>query len=139
MLKEIDDPVFSSEVMGKGIAIVPEGNTICAPCDGKIAMIADSKHAIGLQTSNGIEMIIHVGMNTVELEGEHYQPLVSLQQNVQKGDKILEFDHEAIQAKGYSLVTPIVITNTNECQSIESIPESGSKIQVNQPILSIVK
>lgn len=139
MLKEIDDPVFSSEVMGKGIAIVPEGNTICAPCDGKIAMIADSKHAIGLQTSNGIEIIIHVGMNTVELEGEHYKPLVSLQQNVQKGDKILEFDHETIQAKGYSLVTPIVITNTNECQRVKSIPESGSEIQADQPILSIIK
>ena len=139
MLKEIEDPVFSSEAMGKGAAILPKGNHICAPCDAKVIMIADSKHAIGLLSSEGVEIILHVGMDTVELKGEHYKPLVKVNDSVKKGQKILEFDSGAIRAKGYSLVTPIVITNTADCKAIEVLTESGAEVTEAMSILKVVK
>lgn len=139
MLKEIDDPVFSSEAMGKGAALLPEGNFICAPCDGTIAMIADSKHAVGLKTDNDIEIILHVGMDTVELNGRYYKPLVKVNDRVQKGQRILEFDHAAIESKGYSLVTPIVITNTSDCRRIEVLKNSGASVGTEEAILKVVK
>nr|WP_295675772.1 beta-glucoside-specific PTS transporter subunit IIABC [uncultured Intestinibacter sp.] len=113
-LSEIDDPVFSGGAMGNGIAIEPTDNKVYAPFDGEIEFIAESKHAIGLKSEDGVELLIHVGMDTVQMDGKGFDVKVKANEKVKAGELLLEFDKEAIQKAGYSLITPVVITNSFE-------------------------
>lgn len=112
-LSEISDPVFSSGAMGKGIAIEPNDNKVYAPFDGTVEFIAESKHAIGLRSENGVEVLIHVGMDTVQMKGQGFDIKTKVNSRVKCGDLLLEFDRKAINSKGYSLITPVVITNSD--------------------------
>ena len=113
-LSEIDDPVFSGGAMGNGIAIEPTDNKVYAPFDGEIEFIAESKHAIGLKSEDGVELLIHVGMDTVQMDGKGFDVKVKANEKVKAGELLLEFDKEGIQKAGYSLITPVVITNSFE-------------------------
>ncbi len=113
-LSEIDDPVFAGGAMGNGIAIEPTDNKVYAPFDGEIEFIAESKHAIGLKSEDGVELLIHVGMDTVQMDGKGFDVKVKANEKVKAGELLLEFDKEAIQKAGYSLITPVVITNSFE-------------------------
>lgn len=113
-LSEIDDPVFAGGSMGNGIAIEPTDNKVYAPFDGEIEFIAESKHAIGLKSEDGVELLIHVGMDTVQMDGKGFDVKVKANEKVKAGELLLEFDKEAIQKAGYSLITPVVITNSFE-------------------------
>ena len=113
-LSEIDDPVFADGAMGNGIAIEPTDNKVYAPFDGEIEFIAESKHAIGLKSEDGVELLIHVGMDTVQMDGKGFDVKVKANEKVKAGELLLEFDKEAIQKAGYSLITPVVITNSFE-------------------------
>lgn len=113
-LSDINDPVFSSGAMGKGIAIDPSDNKVYSPFDGTIEFIADSKHAIGLRSENGVELLIHVGMDTVQMKGRGFDLKTEANKKVKMGDLLLEFDRNAIEKEGYSLITPVVITNSDE-------------------------
>ena len=113
-LSEIDDPVFAGGAMGNGIAIEPTDNKVYAPFDGEIEFIAESKHAIGLKSEDGVELLIHVGMDTVQMDGKGFDVKVKSNEKVKAGELLLEFDKEAIQKAGYSLITPVVITNSFE-------------------------
>ena len=113
-LSEIDDPVFAGGTMGNGIAIEPTDNKVYAPFDGEIEFIAESKHAIGLKSEDGVELLIHVGMDTVQMDGKGFDVKVKANEKVKAGELLLEFDKEAIQKAGYSLITPVVITNSFE-------------------------
>ncbi|PHL19905.1 PTS sugar transporter subunit IIA, partial [Enterococcus faecium] len=106
-LSEVPDQVFSSGVMGKGIAIDPEVGELVAPADGEITTIFPTGHAVGITTTDGAEILIHIGMDTVELNGNGYEILVKQGDLVKAGDLLIRFDIEAIKAAGYSVITPV--------------------------------
>ena len=116
LLENIEDAMFSQKILGDGIAV--------RPAEGTVSMIADTKHAIGITTGDGLELLIHIGMDTVALNGEGYTPKVAAGAAVKKGDLLMEFDMEFITGKGYSCVTPMIITNMDEVKSVT--PHAGS-------------
>lgn len=120
-LKEVEDKVFSSEAMGKGIAIEPTIGEVVAPADATVQILFPTKHAIGLVTDKGTEILIHIGMNTVELEGQHFTAHVAQGDHVKAGQKLVSFDIEAIKAAGYPTVTPIVVTNTVNYHEVKTV------------------
>ncbi len=97
--------------MGKGIAIEPVDNKVYAPFNGTVQFVADTKHAIGLLSEDGVEVLIHVGMDTVKMQGRGFDVKATVNSKVKQGDLLLEFDRSAIEKEGYSLITPVVITN----------------------------
>lgn len=111
-LTEVPDEVFASGAMGKGIAINPKEGVVYAPTNGTVTLVFATKHAIGFQSDNGAEILIHVGMDTVSLDGNGFTTFVQQGEKVQAGQKLLEFDIEAIKAAGLPTITPIIITNT---------------------------
>ncbi len=125
-LKEVPDEVFSKGILGDGTAIIPTGNKIYAPCDGVISSIVDTKHAIGITSDYGFELLIHVGIDTVKLGGEFFDYKVEKGQKVKKGDLLITFDAEQIKKRGYKLTTPVVITDMNAVKSIT--PTSNTSV-----------
>lgn len=115
-LAEVEDQVFASGGMGQGIAMIPSKGEVMAPEACTVSMIYSTLHAIGLQLDNGLEMLIHVGMNTVELDGKHFTKHVEVGQHIEKGTKIMSFDLEEIKKAGYDLTTPIILPEVKECQ-----------------------
>lgn len=134
-LKDVHDEAFASEALGKGFAIEPIEGKVVAPFDGKIAAIFPTKHAIGLVSESGVEILIHVGLNTVELKGQYFEALVQADEVVKKGQPILTFDLAKIQAAGYETQVPIVVTNTPQYSSIETI--SVGQTDCDQDILAV--
>lgn len=123
-LTDVKDEVFSSEAMGKGIAVMPTENYVVAPEDCKVSVIFPTKHAIGLTLDNGVELLIHIGMNTVELNGKYFEQHVEVGSRVSKGTKIVSFDKEAIEKEGYDMTIPVVVTNSTEFKNIQTV-DSG--------------
>lgn len=111
-LSEVNDKTFASGAMGEGCAVIPTDGILRAPVDGKIIMLFDTMHAVGIQTKEGIEILIHIGMDTVNLNGEHFKAFKKANDTVKKGDVIVKFDIDAIKAKGYDVTTPVIITNS---------------------------
>ena len=120
-LSEIEDEVFKTEVLGKGLAIEPSKGEVTAPFDGTVLNVADTLHAIGLQSEDGVELLIHVGMDTVALNGKGYEAKVKEGQKIKKGQLLLTFDKKAIQDAGYKLTTPMVVTNTEDYHLVKQI------------------
>ena len=116
-LEETKDPAFMSGVLGKGAAIRPTGNQVVAPCDGTVSAVMG--HAVGLTLDNGVELLIHVGIDTVNLNGQHYTGHVTQDQRVKAGDVLLEFDSAAIIAAGYPIITPVLVTNSDDYAAVE--------------------
>lgn len=110
-LSEVPDQVFAEKMAGDGIAIDTTGSTIVAPADGRISMIFKTNHAFGITLSNGAEILVHIGLDTVALDGEGFERIAQEGQDVKAGDTIIKIDREFIASKGYSLVTPVLITN----------------------------
>lgn len=135
-LTQVNDEAFASEAMGKGIAIIPGEGKVYSPVTGKVAMLFGTKHAIGLVSETGVEVLIHVGIDTVKLNGEHFKAYVESGQEVKQGDLLLEFDIEAIQAAGYETITPIIITNT--AQYLEVVETNESVIKANHELLTVI-
>ncbi len=117
-MTEVPDETFASKALGDGVAVIPEKGCVYAPFDGEVEMVYDTKHAIGLVREDGMEVLIHVGINTVELGGKYYTAKVSNGQKIKKGDLLLEFDMDEIAKAGYSLVTPVIITNSDEYEDL---------------------
>lgn len=113
-LSEVKDAAFSQEILGKGLAIEPSKGVVVSPIEGKVETVFPTKHAIGLVSDSGIHVLIHVGMDTVQLEGKYFETFVQAADRVIPGQKLLTFDMEQIKNAGYSLVTPVVIGNTAE-------------------------
>lgn len=120
-LKDVNDEVFSSGMMGKGVAVIPTNGEIRAPFDGTILNVFKTKHAIGLISDKGIEVLIHVGLDTVNLKGEYFDILVTDSQEVKKGDLLGKFDLDAISKKGFDPTTPIIVTNSPTLTSINTM------------------
>lgn len=113
-LVDVNDKTFASEAMGKGLAIKPSNGLLVAPFDGTVEMIFNTKHAIGLKSKDGVEIIIHLGLDTVALQGEHFTVLCNVGDSIQTGDELIRFDLDKIQEAGYDITTPIIITNTQD-------------------------
>ena len=120
-LQLIKDPVFADEILGKGIAIVPSDGKVFAPEDGLVTTLLSTGHAIGLQLKNGVELLIHVGVDTVSLNGIHFTKHVKQGQKVNKGDLLIEADLEKIQDAGYDTITPVIVCNSDQFSSVEGI------------------
>lgn len=116
-LSEVNDGVFSEKIMGDGVAIIPEKGVVTAPADGTV-MIFPTRHAIGLTTEDGTEILIHIGMDTVNLNGKYYEQKVENGAKVRKGDVLMKFDIDAIQKAGYPVITPVIVTNLQEKRKV---------------------
>ncbi|OZU88037.1 PTS beta-glucoside transporter subunit IIABC [Virgibacillus indicus] len=136
-LEAIDDPVFSSGAMGKGICVEPTIGEIVAPFDGKVATMFPTKHAIGLVSDDGVEVLIHIGIDTVQLEGKYFNVHIEADAAVKKGDKLITFDVQGIKDEGYRVTTPVIITNTDEY--LDVIPAESRHVVLGDKLLNIVK
>ncbi|MDQ0217961.1 PTS glucose transporter subunit IIA [Peribacillus cavernae] len=135
-LEDVPDPVFSERMMGDGLAIEPAEGVVVAPLDAKVLQVFPTKHAVGLQTDNGIEILIHIGLETVSLNGEGFESFVKVGDKVKKGDKLVTFDLAIIKEKAKSTVTPIIITNGDLAESIDKTTEVQLK-RGETPLLTI--
>ena len=135
-LTEVKDETFASEMMGKGIAINPTEGKVVSPINGTVQMIFKTKHAIGLKSEDGAEILIHIGMDTVQLDGKHFTAHVKDGDKVKVGDTLVEFDMDAIKKEGYELVTPVIITNTMEY--LEIVPKEIKSVNAGEDIITIL-
>lgn len=137
-LEQVKDAVFSSGTMGKGIAIDPEDGVVVAPFDGTVTALYPTKHAIGVTSEDGVECIIHVGIDTANLQGKHFEVKVKENQKVKAGDVLLEVDLAAILKEGYSLVTPVLVTNSGDY--LDVLPnETEGIIAKSEALLTVIK
>ena len=133
---EVPDPTFAEEMLGKGVAIIPSEGKVYAPCDGTVSLVFDTKHAISFTSEKGAEILVHVGLDTVELKGEFYTALVNTGDTVKKGDQVLEFDMEKISAAGYKLITPVVVCNTDDYKEIKTL--TGKDKNIGETIIELM-
>ena len=136
-MSEVSDPTFGQEILGKGAAIIPSVGKAVAPIDGTVEMVFDTKHAISMSSDSGIQMIIHVGLDTVSMKGEPFTVHVEAGQRVKAGDLMLEFDIEAIKAAGLDTITPIVICNSGDYKEITAHVDKD--VNTGDDILTLVK
>lgn len=137
-LVEVKDPTFSSGALGAGIAVEPTEGKLYAPADGKITVAFPTGHAYGLRTEDGLDLLMHIGMDTVELDGQCFTPKVAKGDTVKRGDVIAEFDIPAIKDAGYLLVTPMVITNSKKAAaSVEDAQVSGASVTNADSLLKV--
>ncbi|MBP1040713.1 PTS glucose transporter subunit IIA [Vagococcus sp. BWB3-3] len=134
-LAEVDDQVFASGAAGQGVAIMPTDNQVVAPFDGEIVAVFPSKHAIGIKATNGCEILIHIGLNTVMLEGDGFDVHVTQGQFVGAGELLITFNKALIEAEGYSLVTPIITTNLPENTTV--VPLTMDSIKSGEALFTI--
>ncbi|KIL45282.1 PTS system, beta-glucoside-specific, IIABC component [Jeotgalibacillus soli] len=122
-LSHVKDAAFSSEALGKGVAIYPTEGKPYAPVNGTISTLFPTGHAIGLISEDGAEILVHVGLDTVQLEGKYFTPIVKQGDEVKAGDLLLEFDIEGFTKSGYEILTPIVVTNSHDFLDVIGIEE----------------
>ncbi len=134
-MTSVNDEVFSSMALGNGIAIVPEKGEVVAPEDCTVTLVYPTLHALGLMLDSGAEMIIHVGINTVQLEGKYFEKHVEEGAHVSKGTRLLSFDIEALEKEGYDTVVPIIISNTAAFREVTGITGSGASLE--KPVIAI--
>jgi len=132
-LSKVPDPVFAGKMAGDGIAIDSTGDTVVAPCDGIISLIMDSRHAFAITTSNGIELLVHVGLETVALNGEGFEVLQAVNAKVTAGTPILKLDRTFIESKGISLITPVLIVNHDKLD--ELVPIVNAEVSCGKDIV----
>lgn len=134
-LDQVPDSTFASGLLGQGVAIIPSVGKVIAPFSGEVASIFQTKHAIGLLSDSGIELLIHVGIDTVKLDGAPFTAHVKEGDKIKAGDLLLEFDRQAILNAGYDLATPIIISNSDDFRALDIV--SASAVDAGQPLLSV--
>lgn len=113
-LENVNDPIFSQRMMGDGIAIIPSGDLVVAPCDGVITVLPDSRHAFGMKTTNGLEILVHVGIDTVNLKGAGFVAEKKVGNRVKANEPVLRFDKEKIESQGIDCITMVIILNHDQ-------------------------
>lgn len=136
-LKETADEVFSSEALGKGIAIIPAKGEIVAPADGTLSVLYPTLHALGFVLDNGVELLVHIGINTVELNGECFEKHVEQGVRVKKGDRLVSFDIDKIREKGYDPTVMVLVSNTEQFAGVDGVP--GERVSFGQNVILIKK
>ena len=134
-LEQVEDEAFSAKVLGDGISIEPTQGKLYAPCDGKVDMVFDTKHAVNLVSSTGCEILLHVGIDTVKLDGKFFEAHVSDGDNIKKGDLLISFDIDGIKNAGYKVTTPMIICNTDDYKSIKKTADGS--ISAGEKIIEI--
>ena len=132
---EIHDETFAAELLGPGMAIIPEEGKIYAPFDGTLTMMFDTKHALGLVSEDGVEVLIHVGIDTVNLKGEHFKALAESGDTITRGQELLEFDIPAIEKAGYHMDTPVIVTNGDQFKSVKAV--KTGPVEPGEPVIEI--
>lgn len=133
-LSEVNDPAFAGGILGQGVAIIPSEGKLCAPVDATItSILMPSKHAVGLRTDDGMEMLMHIGLDTVKLEGKYFKAVATEGQTVKKGDTIIEFDLDAVKKAGFDTITPILIINADDYKAIT--PVRMGEISIGQQLM----
>lgn len=135
-LSEVKDEAFSTGALGKGIAIEPAEGKVVAPVDGVLTTFFPTGHALGITSDNGVEILIHVGMDTVQLEGKHFTPKAKQGDTIKAGDVLLEFDIKAIKGEGYSVITPVIITNS--AQYLDIIETDKKSVDYKENLLTVM-
>lgn len=136
-LEDVPDPVFAQKMMGDGIAIDPADGDVVAPVDGEIVQLFPTKHAIGLRSEAGVELLIHVGIDTVSMNGEGFTAYVKAGDRVKRGERLLSVDFSLVRDKAKSAVTPIIITNGDALESLEK--KAGTSATKGETVLFHVK
>ena len=136
-MDEVNDQTFAQELLGPGIAIVPSNGTVVSPINGTIAPVMDTKHAVCIQGEDGLELIVHAGLDTVELNGKYYQTYKEIGDQVKAGDVLLEFDLEEITKAGYDVTTPIVITNLGDYKITKCL--TGQQVKAGEEVIQLTK
>ena len=134
-LTEVNDSTFAGEVLGKGAAVIPEKGEVCAPFDGTVETVFETKHAIGLRSDDGVELLIHIGVNTVELEGKYYETHVNEGDRITAGQLLVSFSMEDIRKAGYDITTPVIVTNSDDYQEV--CQEKTGEIRKLEKILTV--
>ncbi|KAA8729471.1 PTS beta-glucoside transporter subunit IIABC [Ewingella americana] len=137
-LSEVDDATFASGMLGKGTAIIPQTGRVVAPCDGTLVSLFRTHHALGIQSRDGAEILIHVGIDTVKLDGRFFTPRAQVNDEVKQGDLLLEFDLQAIADAGYDLTTPIIISNSEDYLDVIA-SAIGQPVTEQSPLLSLLR
>lgn len=136
-LTEVNDQVFAQGIMGKGIAIEPKNGRVVAPFDGTVEALFNTKHAIGLKSNDGVELLIHIGLDTVNLEGKYFTAHIEPGQKIKTGDLLVEFDMDAIKGEGYEVITPVLVTNSDDYSDV--LPSNSGKVAAGEVVLEAVK
>ena len=136
-MDEVNDQTFAQELLGPGIAIVPSNGTVVSPINGTIATVMDTKHAVCIQGEDGLELIVHAGLDTVELNGKYYQTYKEIGDQVKAGDVLLEFDLEEITKAGEDVTTPIVITNLGDYKITKCL--TGQQVKAGEEVIQLTK
>lgn len=129
-LDEVPDPVFSQKMMGDGVAVEPTDGKVVSPIDGEVVQVFPTKHAIGLKAKNGAEILIHIGLETVSMEGNGFEAHVSEGSKVSVGDPLVTFDLELVRSEAKSIITPVIVTNGDDLAGIEKM--TASSVQAGQ-------
>lgn len=136
-MPKVNDATFASEVLGKGVAVIPARGEVVAPCDATVETVFDTKHAVGLSTESGMELLIHIGINTVELGGKYYTTHVKDGDHVKKGQLLVSFDMDKIKEAGYDVTTPLIVTNSDDYKDVKILREGA--VTSADKVLEIVK
>lgn len=126
-IEDVPDEVFSRKMIGDGIAIEPDEGVVVLPVDGEVVQFFPTKHAVGLKTKSGLEILIHIGMETVALNGEGFEGFVQQGDRVKAGDKLVTFDLEQIRERAESIISPVVVTNFDAVDTLSKIAETSVK------------
>lgn len=135
-LAEVNDPTFSEGMLGDGVAVIPSEGKIYAPVDGEVGMVFDTLHAVSITADFGAEVLIHVGLDTVKMNGDGFTGHVQAGDKVKKGDLLLEVDLEKVKAAGYDTITPVLICNTDDYTSVEGL--AGKDVVPGDDVIKIV-
>ena len=135
-LEQVNDPTFSEGMLGKGVAVIPTEGKIYAPADGEISLVFDTLHAVSMTTKCGVEILIHVGLDTVKLKGDGFTAHVATGDTVKKGDLLLSVNLEVLKGAGYDTVTPMVICNTDDYAVVET--KELTEVEPGNDLLQII-
>ena len=135
-LEQVNDPTFSEGMLGKGVAVIPTEGKIYAPADGEISLVFDTLHAVSMTTKDGVEILVHVGLDTVKLKGDGFTAHVTTGDTVKKGDLLLSVDLEVLKGAGYDTVTPMVICNTDDYAEVET--KELTEVEPGNDLLQII-
>ena len=136
-LENVPDPTFAQGILGLGAAIEPTEGKVVAPADGKVETLFDTLHAVGLTLDNGKELLIHIGINTVALNGEGFMPHVSECDRVTKGQTLITFDIDFIKSKGYQTVTPVLVSNSDDFSAVEQLAAEGAQVSIGDDLIKV--
>ena len=136
-LENVPDKVFASKMMGDGMGFEYEGNTIYAPCDGKITLVANTLHAVGITSENGAEILIHIGLDTVSLNGKGFKKLINQGDKVKKGTPLIDIDRQFMKEQDINLITPMVVTNAANYEI--NVIDEGKDVTTEEEVISCKK